>query len=264
MALPFFDHGAARVAALVRPGMLCAFDFDGTLAPIVADPAMAAMPDNVLRRLLMLQRHAQVAIITGRALADITLRLDFRPDHLIGNHGIEGWADWERWSGGYQRLCAHWHARLIVALRDTRHFDPAIVIEDKTLSLSVHYRRVRERRNTEIALRALFAGLLPEAHVVTGKCVFNLLPPDAPDKGDALAGLCARYALPSAIYVGDDDTDEAIFRRHRADWLTLRIQDAAGSGAEFFVPHQRDLLRVLDTLLTHLAGQEPIRHGAES
>jgi trehalose 6-phosphate phosphatase len=43
MAVSFFEQGGARLADKVRPGSLCAFDFDGTLAPIVTNPDRAGV-----------------------------------------------------------------------------------------------------------------------------------------------------------------------------------------------------------------------------
>lgn len=266
LPLPFFDHGVARLDALLSAPLasplLCAFDFDGTLAPIVADPACAAMPPTVRQRLLALQAHAPVAILSGRSLADVGPRLGFRPDYLVGNHGAEGLAGWERQADDYRARCAQWHRQLAAALRDHARYDPAIVLENKTCSLSLHYRHVRQRRVTEAALLALSARLQPAARVIGGKYVINLLPPEAPDKGAALLQLCAANAPCNAFYAGDDDTDETVFRLHRPDWLTVRVEPAAGTDADFYLPHPHELLRVLDLVLARLQRQAGAKRAA--
>ena len=63
-----------RLDDIVQPGMLCVFDFDGTLSPIVPQPDSAALPPEVRERLLTLSTLAPVAILTGRSLADIGKR----------------------------------------------------------------------------------------------------------------------------------------------------------------------------------------------
>lgn len=254
MSLPFFEHGARRLSEIVKPGMLCAFDFDGTLAPIVKVPARAAIPAAVLRRLKILNEHASVAIITGRSVEDVSTRLDFEPDYIIGNHGIEGIPEWEGKAASYRLLCDEWQRQLTDALKDHATFDPGIWIEHKIYSLSVHYRIARDRARAEEALRQLFAALLPDAHIVSGKCVFNLLPPDSPDKGMALAKLCAARAIPSALFVGDDVTDEDVFKLHRPDWLTVRIERSSDSAAEFYLHHRLDMVQLLDTLIQQMTG----------
>jgi trehalose 6-phosphate phosphatase len=261
MSLPFFEFGAPRLDEIVQPGMLCAFDFDGTLAPIVKDPAQVCMPAAISRRLSVLTEHALVAIISGRSVEDVGARLDFRPDFVVGNHGIEGIPGWKDQAEHYRQLCHEWEQRLALALKERALFDPGIWIEHKTYTLSVHYRMVRDRPKAVAELLRLFADLVPAARIVGGKCVFNLVPPDAPDKGVALAGLCEASGARSAIYVGDDVTDEDVFSLRREDWLTVRIEHSCDSAAEFHLQHRLDMVQLLDELIIRLARIPFIRQG---
>ena len=77
----------------------------------------------------------------------------------------------------------------------------------------------------------------------------NLLPPDAPDKGDALRALIGETHCGNALYVGDDDTDETVFGLHLPSVLTLRVEPAADSQAALFLRDQREVL----TLIQHIA-----------
>lgn len=253
MSQPFFEYGAQRFDAVVRTGILCAFDFDGTLAPIVKDPALAVMPASILRRLRALQEYAPVAIVTGRSLDDIQKRLEFKPDFIIGNHGVEGASGWEVPAQDYRLLCERWYQQLNAALCDHARFDPGIMVEQKTYTLSVHFRMARDRDSSATALLKLFAEVVPDAHIVAGKCVFNLLPPGAPDKGTALDLLCATHDLRNTLYIGDDVTDEDVFKMNRKDWLTIRIEHSPDTSAEFYLHHRLDLVQVLDTLIKRLS-----------
>lgn len=232
--------------------MLCAFDFDGTLAPIVAEPERACIPATVSRRLAILSEHARVAIITGRSVEDASLRLDFLPEFVVGNHGIEGIPGWENRAEAYRRLCQDWEQRLAPALDDRRIFDAGIWIENKTYSLAVHYRLARDRKQAERDLAGLFARLMPEAHVIGGKCVFSLMPSDTVNKGVALERLLDASGAPAALYVGDDVTDEAIFRLRRKNLLTVRVERAADSAAEFYLHHRLEMTRLFDELICRL------------
>lgn len=253
MLTSFFDQGMHRLNDIVRPGMLCAFDFDGTLAPIVTQPDKASLPAPVLRRLTILSEYAPIAIITGRSIADICTRLSFVPDYVIGNHGIEGLPGETIDAEHYKALCNEWEARLNLALQAHPSIDPGIWIENKTYSLSIHYRLATNRTLAEKHLLALFARVTPEADIGTGKCVFNLLPPGAPNKGIALQRLCESCQAPTAIYVGDDITDEDVFNMHRKDWLSLRIERSDDTAAEFYLNHRLDIVRLLDELIARLA-----------
>jgi trehalose 6-phosphate phosphatase len=249
MTLQFFDHGAARLAEVIQQGTLCAFDFDGTLAPIVKEPERARMPTPVVRRLNHLRRYAQVAVVSGRSLSDLQKHLEFSPDFTLGSHGVEGSPNWETRADEYQRRCQVWRLLIEHALKDRSRFDPGIRIEDKTYTLSVHYRLARDRVSAETNLGSLFSAIIPTATVISGKCVFNILPEGAPNKGEALTQICQIHRIPAMIYVGDDVTDEEVFKRHRRDWLTIKVERDDTTGAEFYLNHRLDVVRLLDMLI---------------
>ncbi|KRB78316.1 trehalose-phosphatase [Noviherbaspirillum sp. Root189] len=252
MANPFFDQGVQDLLELVRPGMLCAFDFDGTLAPIVADPSDARIPAPILRRLAALTEFTPVAVITGRSVEDVSLRLDFFPEYVIGNHGIEGMPGQETQEELYRLTCQDWLKRLQAALQ-AQDLASAAWIEDKTFSLSIHYRMAQDLSRTEARLRRLIRQQLPDAEIVDGKCVFNVLPGGAPCKGDALEMLRHTISAPSVIYVGDDVTDESVFRLPREDLLTIRIEDAPDTAAQYYLQRQEQVIDLLDMLLHRLS-----------
>lgn len=252
MSLLFSPSGLERLDALVQPGMLCAFDFDGTLAPIVAQPDNARLPADVLMCLVELAKYAPVAIITGRSIADIGPRLGFKPTYLIGNHGIEGVPGWEERLNEHAVLCRRWLVQLADALRDTAVYDPAIEIEEKNYSLSLHYRLAKDPAQSARQMEALFATLTPAPHIIAGKCVFNLLPPNAANKGSAFNELMQLCGAPSAIYVGDDVTDEDVFRLHRKDVLSVRVENAPDTAADFYLQELGDMSRLFEELIVRL------------
>jgi trehalose 6-phosphate phosphatase len=253
----FSEAGRARLDEIVRPGVLCMFDFDGTLAPIVDEPDRAGLPDEVKERMLALQSRAPVGILTGRGLDDINRRLGFSPDYLVGNHGLEGLPGWEARAQDFAAVCRNWHAQVITALSDPARFPPDMLVEDKLYSLSVHYRNVDDPEAVCARLEELFAALVPAPRVIGGKFVYNLLPQGAFDKGWALDELMAQSGAASVVYVGDDVTDEDVFRLTRKDLLSVRIGDSADSAAHFQVPGHGDILAVLDALIARLDGVAP-------
>lgn len=252
----FSDAGYARLGAIVQPGVLCVFDFDGTLAPIVSQPEQAVLSVPVLSRLLALQRVARIGILTGRALADIAPRLQFTPDFMVGNHGLEGLPDSPQQIGQFQQLCSAWRHDLEQAFSnasDCALSDPGIVLEDKLISLSVHYRHAEQQVPVADALRALFATLAPAPRIIGGKYVFNLLPTAAGDKGTAFEQLMLHSGAPGALYVGDDVTDEDVFQLQREDLLSIRIGQSLDSSAQFFLRRHVDIVQLLDELIARLS-----------
>lgn len=246
----FSDAGRRRLDATVQQRLLCAFDFDGTLAPIVMRPEHARLPRDIMLHLVALAAHAPIAIITGRSVDDIRERLGFAPDFIVGNHGIEGVPGWEKHARRHQAMSASWMNQLSGALHGEHH--AGIEVEDKRYSLSVHYRMTPDPERSAIALRALFERMQPTPRIVAGKYVFNLVPQDAADKGSALEKLMTISGARSAIYAGDDVTDEDVFRLRRDDVLSARVERATHSAAEFFLERPDDILVLLQELTTRL------------
>jgi trehalose 6-phosphate phosphatase len=230
--------------------VLLAFDFDGTLAPIVAAPEAAAIPASTRRLFRQVAELYPCVVISGRARTDLAGRLrGVRLREIVGNHGIE--------PGGRSRLearfaahVARWVPRLERALRAF----PGVTVEDKRLSVAVHYRASREKKK---ALRAI-AALLPELgplRAFGGKQVVNLVPPHAPHKGLALEAARRRARCDTALYVGDDDTDEDVFALQAPGrLLSIRVGRRAGSQAGYYL-RDRDELDVLLTFLRDLRGR---------
>lgn len=245
------EHGIDRLLEIVKPGMLCAFDFDGTIAPIVDDLAAARIPPPVLRRLAALAEFTPVAVITGRSVEDVSLRLDFFPEFVVGNHGMEGLPGCEQSEEHYRSMCSEWLRKLHNAMK-VESIDAAVWIEDKTYSLSIHYRQAQDPSAAEKRLRQLIQATLPDARTVEGEFVFNILPADAPDKGQALSLLRTHAGASAALYVGDDVTDESVFDLPHDDLLTIRIEDYASTAAEFYLPDMQAMLPFLDMLLKRL------------
>lgn len=245
--------GTKRLDDIVKPGLLCAFDFDGTLAPLVPHPDQAHLPDDIRQRLIALSEFTPVAVITGRSVLDISSRLGFVPDFVIGNHGLEGVPGWDAQAAYHEKLCTGWREFLAMALGG-QGFDPEILLEDKRFSLSLHYRATKDPGDAERRLAALFRQLQPAPRVVAGKYVFNLLAQDACHKGSALEQVMRTCGARNAIYVGDDVTDEDVFRLHRRDVLTVRIERSSDSAADFFLPQPADILWLLQELAERLRG----------
>lgn len=251
MASHFMEHGIDRLLDIVEPGMLCAFDFDGTVAPIVDNPAAARIPPPLLRRLAALAEFTPVAIITGRSVEDVSLRLDFFPEFVIGNHGLEGLPGFENEEERYRDMCRAWLKDLQDAMR-REGIDPAVWIEDKACSLSVHYRQAQDPAAAERMLRQLIEDTVPDAKIVEGKFVFNVLPAGAPDKGKALKVLREHVGASGALYIGDDVTDESVFSLPHDDLLTIRVENNASTAAEFYLADVQAMLPFLDMLLKRL------------
>jgi trehalose 6-phosphate phosphatase len=261
-------EGIARIAAFLTPRTLLAFDIDGTLAPIVERPWDARVPDAVQRGLGALAQRAAVAIITGRAIEDARPMLAFTPRYLVGNHGAEGVPGFERASAHCARVCRAWLDALTEAPEPWRDI-PGVVLEDKTFSLTFHFRHAPNHDAARDLLAARVGRLLPAPTLLDGKYVLNVLPPGAPHKGEALAALQARSRCARALYVGDDASDEAVFRMQSPAVLSVRVERDPKSAANLYLRGQKDItrfVRELQRLLGAASAPSPPqpRPGAEA
>lgn len=227
--------GRRRLAWLQRQPLLLAFDFDGTLAPIVDRPDDARVLPALVPLLVRASARWPVAVVTGRALADLRDRLGFVPQHLVGSHGAEGLALADADAAAAVAALDAWRARLRDAAPQL--LAAGVELEDKGASLALHYRRAADPTQARRVLEAVLAQAPPCGAPVRrfgGKCVENLVAAAAPDKGDAVHHLARLTGARAVLFVGDDVTDESVFRRALPDWLTVRVgRDPLGSAAAF-------------------------------
>lgn len=230
---------------------LFVFDFDGTLAPIVTHHARAMMPRSTRVLFERLASRATTAVISGRSVTDLRTRLKVWPDYLIGSHGLEGLPGNSKFLRSAQRLCTAWRQQLEITLLDVPH--AGISVEDKGYSLAIHYRHASDPRRAKKTIALLLARLTPAPQLIPGKKVVNVLPPGAPDKGDALLQLLFRTRSKQALFIGDDDTDEAVFTLEDPRIVTVRVGRKRSSRAQFYLQNQTDIDAIL-RFLTHRIG----------
>jgi trehalose-phosphatase len=237
------------VTRLARtPRLLVAADYDGTLSPIVADPALAVpRPESIqaLRSLATLP-DTTVGVISGRALQDLAALSGLSDQvRLIGSHGAEfdpGFA--HALDDQAQTL----RRRLESDLENLVGRMPGVFLETKPASVAVHVRRA-EPQIGESALETVRSGPArwEGVHVTEGKAVIELAVVDT-DKGEALDILRREADATATLFVGDDITDEKAFARITGSDVGVKV----GSGqslAEYSVPDTGDVAVMLGQLL---------------
>jgi trehalose 6-phosphate phosphatase len=244
--------GLERIGAFVTDKTLMAFDIDGTLAPIVDWPWDARVPNDVQQNLAALCQRATVAIVTGRAIEDARPMLGFVPRYLVGNHGAEGVPGFDEASAHCARICRTWLDELSTPDEPWREVS-GIVLEDKTYSLTFHFRHAKDRGAAHRLLVGRMGRLLPTPELFNGTFVLNLLPPGAPHKGEALSVLLEQSHCDRAFYVGDDSTDEAVFRLRSPNVLSVRVEHDRESAADLYLRGQPDVGKLVRELMRILA-----------
>jgi trehalose 6-phosphate phosphatase len=185
-------------------------DIDGTLVEFATDPARIKISSAVPRLLETLSRTSggAVALITGRSLADVDRLFPGQRLAAACNHGLERRAA----DGHIDRHAAHPHALDIARRRlaSVVQEHPRLLLEDKGISLALHYRRAprlgpfanRVMRELQIAMGDRFC-------IQRGKRVVELAPAGR-DKGAAIAAFMreAPFRGRTPFFIGDDITDE--------------------------------------------------------
>ncbi len=238
-------------------------DFDGTLTPIVSSPDEAVLNRATANLLASLQGcpGVSVAVISGRSLADLKERVRLEGIVYAGNHGLEiefyGAYFVEPSAEGARSLLRRAAAELEGALSSLE----GCLVENKELTLSVHYRNVAPEQ------RALAREIVQQVaapytkgdklRLRSGKMVLELIPPVERGKGAAtewiLDKLSERWKTGSvlAVSVGDDLTDEDAFAavRSRGGIAIFVGEPSRDSAASFWLRSPEEVREFLSRTL---------------
>ncbi|MGE2690246.1 trehalose-phosphatase [Mycolicibacterium pulveris] len=241
------DLQRALTAAAAVPRLLVASDFDGTMAPIVDNPADARpLPAaaDALHRLAALPDTA-AALISGRALevlgslsgyAQATSRV-----HLVGSHGAEFT------SGFGHDIDRALLERITAELNAIAADKPGVAVEPKPASVALHVRNA-SAADGEAALRAARAAAESwDAQATEGKAVLEFAVIQT-DKGLALDILREQENASAVVFFGDDVTDEKAFRRLQTSDVGVKVGPGE-SLADYRVDSPDDVADALQYLL---------------
>lgn len=240
----------------LKKGAIIFLDYDGTLTPIVKRPELAVLHPDTRRLLRFLARHFKVVIISGRSLSDVKRLVKLKSVYYVGNHGLEI-------SGPKLKLVKHEAkcVRPVIAeicgkLQKGLKID-GVIIEDKELTASIHYRTVKQKQIMN--LKKIFGEIVkPYAtseviKVTHGKKVFEIKPNVEWDKGKAvlwIIGVIDPKGKLTPIYLGDDRTDEDAFLALKNWGITVLVSEKPKkSHAKLFLRNMKEVKIFLMSLL---------------
>jgi trehalose 6-phosphate phosphatase len=247
-----FDVLKDRVCEAAHIGLFT--DFDGTLSPIVPVPSEAELDPQIKAVLQALahQPNFAVGIVSGRALQDLQARVGLKGLIYVGNHGLEIEAGETRFREPEAEALRRELKCVSLQLRLALDTVEGMEIEDKGLTLSVHFRRVSEDMQSWVRDTALETIAKSRSYVAReGKKVVEVRPKLEWGKGHALKWLLKEvlpgYTLP--IYIGDDVTDEDAFAAI-PQGITIRVGGipATGTRAHYALPDVSAVARFLSWL----------------
>lgn len=219
-------------------------DYDGTLTPIQEHPDLAILSEEVRQLLVKFSSNKTffLGIITGRSLKQIKKMVNIQRILYAANYGIELEGHSIRFTSPEAKkargILWHIYMRLFKSLR---HIE-GMRIEDKGLSLSLHYRLVEKADDVEYISKTLRSVIKPfldrkMLSLSTGKMVYEIRPPVEWNKASTIQWLLTHYfplefsenAL--LIYLGDDKADIEVFDSLRGKGLTIFVGNPANMSA---------------------------------
>jgi trehalose 6-phosphate phosphatase len=218
-----------RAAATAR--LLVASDFDGTLAPIVANPADARPLPSAAEALLALAGlpSTTVVLVSGRALSTLRELSSMPPPvHLVGSHGAEfDTGGQERSDSGNvpgfaQRIDRELLERITAELTAIAANRPGVTVEPKPASVALHVRNASAADGRDALDAARAAAHAWDAELTAGKAVLEFAVIST-DKGEAIDIIRDRDDATAVVFFGDDVTDEKAFRRMRDGDVGVKV-----------------------------------------
>ncbi|ANQ71891.1 MULTISPECIES: trehalose-phosphatase [Rhodococcus] len=230
------------------PRLLVASDYDGTMAPIVANPDKAYPRAETVRALRSLASLASTtaAVISGRALKDLAALSRLPAEvQLVGSHGSEFDIGFVHAIDADARKLLD---EIVTELGRIAADTPGATVEKKPASVALHVRNTSadDAEKALIAVRTESA-LWPGVQVTEGKSVVELAV-IATDKGHALDLIRHQDGATAAVFIGDDVTDEKAFSRLQGPDIGIKV----GSGdtvADYRVDSTEDVAAALAFLL---------------
>jgi trehalose 6-phosphate phosphatase len=230
--------------------VLVAMDFDGTLAEIVAQPDQVTAVPGALEALThLVRRHdTDVAVVSGRSMADLLRMVPTPGVTLIGEHG----AAWQ----GQEPPTPEGFAEIRALLEEAASVRPGARVEVKQASLVVHTRGMDHQHESEV-MEAVFAALESAGHANfhTGKSIVDVGFVEI-SKGLVIDRLRDSLRCGHVVFAGDDTTDESVFERLRPADVGVKVGPGP-TAAGYRVDRPADVVEILEHLARRAIGPGP-------
>lgn len=228
------NPGLEMLDRLAGSQVVLGFDYDGTLAPLVDDPARATMQPETAALLGAVARLYPCVVISGRSRASVGRLLNgLSLACTVGSHGLECNSDsvvpTEQAAGWFEGL-----QRELASL-------PGVRVERKPASVTVHYRLSPQPLEALAVIRRT-VNRLTGVRRIYSKDAVDVLPEDPRNKGTALRDILCQLGCCQALYVGDDATDEDVFELEVGGHVVgVRVGRHADTAASWYLKNQLEV-----------------------
>lgn len=235
-------------------------DYDGTLTPIAESTDKAVIPKETKRLLSELSAYAKLAVISGRALSDLKKMVGIKGIIYSGNHGLEIESPKLKFNTPLSLAYTKLLHKIKMELEQRLAGIKGVILEDKGLTLSLHYRLVPGDLTPKVQTIFHAATMLPalknKIKIRPGKMVWEIQPPIEWDKGRIILWLLAREKFASGdkpllpVYAGDDTTDEDAFRALENKGITVFVGRPNQSSAQYYLNNPEEVAELLRRILS--------------
>lgn len=243
--------------------MLLLADYDGTLAAIVGRPEDAVLSPSVRQKLWALAGKSKISVgvISGRSIDELKSLVAIEGIYYSGNHGLEIEGPGLKYVHPQAEAARATMQELAAQLAPALENIDGVIIQEKGLTLGVHYRLVKPEKEDAVAgtVKRITAPHVDkgEIRVYPMKKVWEVRPPVDWHKGKAVE--CISREIKSllklervlTIYLGDDTTDEDVFKvlRRPEGWSVFIGQEDPSSAAGYFLNSVAEVEEFLSRLL---------------
>jgi trehalose 6-phosphate synthase/phosphatase len=238
--LSAFDNASRR---------LLLFDFDGTLTPLVNDPADARLSDTMHQTLTQLAQRSDIVVISGRNRKFLEKTFDGLPVQLVAEHGAflkKADQDWQR----LDLTDGNWVDLVHPVLQQYVDQFPGTFVEAKETAIAWHYRRSTaddiESRAVELATQLRSIQSSVPLTVIQGNKVIEIKPAQH-SKGTVARTLYEQESYNFIVSIGDDTTDEDMFRQMPNWAYTIKVGTGI-SFAQYRLARQHDVETLLQLM----------------
>jgi trehalose-phosphatase len=238
-------------------------DYDGTLAAIVGRPEDALLSASVRQKLQVLARKSEISagVISGRQLAELKSLVAIEGIYYSGNHGLEIEGPGLKYVHPQAESARATMQDLAVPLAEALENIAGVIIQEKGLSMSVHYRLVKPEKEDAVASAVKRITTRPreegKIRVFAMKKVWEIRPPIDWDKGKAVETIrreiksLLKLEQPLTVYLGDDTTDEDAFKvvRRPEGWGVYIGGENKYSKAEYYLESTAEVEKFLERLI---------------
>ncbi|MDP8258241.1 MAG: trehalose-phosphatase [Candidatus Aadella gelida] len=237
-------------------------DFDGTITPIKKYPKGVIL-SSIMKKVvedLSMTKDISVSIISGRELSEIKKMVGIKNIGYVGNHGLESEDEGLKHTIKEALKTEPLMRKINKELRTSLRSFKGIIVENKGLSLSVHYRTVKEKDVKKA--KKVFSETVRmyknkrRIKVGEGKKVWEIRPPMDKNKGTAVLDLLRKKEKAikktiTPIYIGDDKTDEDAFRVFKKRGYTVKVckENTKNTYARFYLRNTAEVKKVLENIV---------------